>query len=111
MLARAWILLALGRVDHSRFRRLVSRECTVCEWEGQAVESAGSAVDCPWCHAPSRIVREELLVPMVVGKHPIAAALSHLGAAAGGRARAQSLSPARRREIAAAAAHARWRRR
>src|SRR5207247_1564069 len=83
MLARARILLALGAVDHSRFRRLVSRACTVCEWEGQAVESANSAVDCPWCHAPSRIVREELLVPIVVGKHPIAAALSRLGAAAG----------------------------
>jgi len=95
-------------VDHARFRRLVSRACTVCEWEGQTVESADSTVDCRWCHAPSRIVREELLVPIVVGKHPIAAALSRLGAAAGGRARAQALSPARRREIAIAAARARW---
>jgi len=96
-------------MDHPRFRRLVSRACTVCEWEGQAVESSSTVVDCPWCHAPSRIVQEDLLVPIAPGKHPIAAALSRLGAAAGGRARAQRLSPARRREIASAAARARWR--
>ena len=56
-------------------------------------------------------MHEHLLVPLTPGKHPIAAALSRLGAAAGGRARAQRLSPARRREIATAAAHARWRQR
>jgi hypothetical protein len=88
----------------------VSRKCSVCEWEGQIVEPPSSAVDCPWCHAPSRIVREELLVPIADGKHPIAAALSRLGATAGGRARAQRLSPSRRREIAIVAARARWRR-
>jgi hypothetical protein len=95
--------------DPAKFRRLVSRACTVCEWEGQAVEPPPPAGGCAWCHAPSRVVREELLVPMVPGKNPLAAALSRYGAALGGRARAQRLSPARRREIAAAAARARWR--
>jgi hypothetical protein len=93
------------------FRRLVSRACTVCEWDGLAVEQgAPPAHDCPWCHAPTRIVSEELLVPLKPGKNPLAAGLSRLGAARGGRARAERLSAARRREIARAAAHARWRR-
>jgi len=94
------------------FRRLVSRACTVCEWDGQAVEpgAARPAPGCPWCHAPTRVVREELLVPLEPGKNPLAAALSRLGAARGGRVRAERLTAARRREIARAAAHARWRR-
>jgi hypothetical protein len=93
------------------YRRLVSRTCVVCEWEGQAVEHAGQVVMCPWCHAPTRVVHQDLLVPIPPGKHPIAAALSRLGASRGGRARAERLSAARRREIARAAAEARWRRR
>ena len=93
------------------FRRLVSRACTVCEWEGQAVEQGDRpAPGCPWCHAPTRVVSEELLVPLLAGKNPLAAALSRLGAARGGRVRAERLSATRRREIARAAAHARWRR-
>jgi len=96
-------------VDAAR-RRLVTRSCNLCDWEGEAVEPAGRAVDCPWCHAPTRIVREELLVPVVAGKNPLAAALSRLGAARGGRARAERLTATRRREIARAAALARWRR-
>jgi hypothetical protein len=95
-------------LDYARFRRFVSRACTMCEWEGQAVEPPPATGECPWCHAPARVVREELLVPIVPGKNPLAAALSRTGAASGGRARAQRLSPARRREIAAAAARARW---
>ena len=90
------------------FRRFVSRGCTVCEWEGQAVERAGERAECPWCHAPTQIVREELLVPIEPGKNPLASALSRLGASLGGRARAEKLSASRRREIARAAAHARW---
>jgi hypothetical protein len=92
------------------FRRFVSRRCTVCEWEGQAVERAAQTAECPWCHAPTLIVREELLVPIEPGKNPLASALSRLGASRGGRARAERLSASRRREIARAAAHARWRR-
>jgi hypothetical protein len=96
---------------HRSLRRLVTRACTVCEWEGQAVEHAGLVAECVWCHAPTTVVQEELLVPIVPGKNPLAAALSRLGASQGGRARAERLSAARRREIARAAAQARWRRR
>ena len=92
-------------------RRLVSRACTLCEWEGVAVEQGERPTpDCPWCHAPTRVVSEELLVPITAGKNPLAAALSRLGAARGGTVRAERLSAARRREIARAAALARWRR-
>jgi hypothetical protein len=95
--------------DVEPFRRFVSRKCTVCEWDGQAVERADHKAECPWCHAPTEIVREELLVPIEPGKNPLASALSRLGAARGGRARAERLSASRRREIARAAANARWR--
>ena len=43
------------------------------------------------------------------GKNPAALALSKLGAAKGGKARAAKLSPAKRRAIAQKAAKARWR--
>jgi hypothetical protein len=41
-------------------------------------------------------------------KNPHAQALGKLGGRKGGRARAEKLSPKRRREIAAKAARARW---
>jgi len=41
-------------------------------------------------------------------KNPHAVALAKLGAAKGGRRRAEKLSPERRREIARKAAEARW---
>jgi hypothetical protein len=92
------------------FRRFVTRRCTICEWDGSGVEQPAQKAECPWCHAPTDVVREELLVPIEPGKNPLASALSRLGAARGGRARAERLSATRRREIARAAAHARWRR-
>ena len=42
------------------------------------------------------------------GKNPAAVALGRLGGKKGGRARAKSLSPKRRKEIARQAAAARW---
>ena len=42
------------------------------------------------------------------GKNPAAVALGRLGGAKGGKARAQSLSAHRRKEIAKRAAQARW---
>lgn len=42
------------------------------------------------------------------GKNPAAVALGRLGGAKGGKARAESLSPARRKAIAKKAAKARW---
>jgi len=95
------------------FRRFVSRACAVCEWEGAAVEMPGESVECPWCHAPTRIISEEALTPAAdaSAKNPHAAALGRLGGLKGGKARAERLSARRRREIARKAAEARWRRR
>lgn len=42
------------------------------------------------------------------GKNPHAVALGKLGGAKGGRARAEALTPAKRKQIAKAAAKARW---
>jgi len=46
--------------------------------------------------------------PEEEGKNPAAVALGRLGGKRGGRARAQKLSPGKRREIARKAAAARW---
>lgn len=43
------------------------------------------------------------------GKNPAAVALGRLGGKIGGKARAEKLSPERRKEIAQKAARARWR--
>ena len=43
------------------------------------------------------------------GKNPAAVALGRLGGQKGGKARAEKLTPERRREIAVKAAQARWR--
>src|SRR5437870_2837107 len=92
-------------------RRLVSRACQVCEWQGQGIETGAEPVECPWCHALTRVLSEEWLVPVVPGTNPYAAQLARLGASKGGRVRAERLSPGRRREIARKAAQARWGRR
>lgn len=44
------------------------------------------------------------------GKNPAAVALGKLGGAKGGRARAEALTPAKRKSIAKKAAAARWKR-
>ena len=95
----------------SAFRRFVSRTCLVCDWSGESVEYAPDDVACPDCHAPTRVVREELLVPITSSKNPLGSALGRLGGSKGGKTRAERLSSARRREIARAAAQARWKRR
>lgn len=46
--------------------------------------------------------------PVEDGKNPAAVALGRLGGKKGGKARADKLTPERRREIAKAAAAARW---
>ena len=46
--------------------------------------------------------------PPLNGKNPAAVALGKLGGAKGGKARAEKLSPARRKAIAKKAAKARW---
>lgn len=90
-------------------RRLVSRACVVCDWRAESVETRTQSVQCPHCFAPTKVLKQELLVPLVSGKNAVAAALSRLGAAKGGKARAENLTAARRREIARKAAAARWR--
>lgn len=71
------------------------RECDACAWKGLIDETL--ELGCPRCHAPTR-----------AGKNLAAAALGRLGGLKGGRARADILTPARRRQIARKAARARW---
>jgi hypothetical protein len=60
-----------------------------------------------------RVVQESTSEPILISsakkrKNPAAVALGRLGGKKGGRARANKLDPARRREIASDAAKARW---
>lgn len=92
---------------------LVVRRCLVCD----AVEERSEAESedligppCTRCKAPTE--RIEVLTRRSVPHepNPHAAALGRLGGLKGGPARANALSAKRRREIAKAAAQARWRR-
>jgi len=92
-------------------RKFVTRVCAVCEWNGAAVESPYSTpIDCPWCHAPTRIVREEWLFDAEELRAQ-AAAFGRMGGLKGGRSRAEGLTSHRRSDIARKAAAARWKRR
>jgi hypothetical protein len=112
---RAWIVFA--DVPHqpastAAERLEVDRKCVVCEWTGTLQEAADTPeIDgqCPACHAPTERVRVRREWEHVPNEH--AAALGRLGGLKGGPARAAALSPKRRREIARAAAAARWKRR
>lgn len=92
----------------------VLRRCLVCEFEEEVVEPEGTeeiGPPCSQCHAPTE--RVDLLERRIAPteRNPHAAALGRLGGLKGGPARAASLSPARRREIALKAARSRWKRR
>jgi hypothetical protein len=91
-------------------RHFVTRRCAVCDWAGAPVEPHGDGGDCPFCHAPTEIAREEWLID-VAEVRAQAARYGRIGGMKGGRIRAERLSPARRRDIAKKAAAARWRRR
>jgi hypothetical protein len=98
----------------SRANQIVEaeRQCLVCEWAGTVQEPADTpeiGTPCANCHAPTErtAIRRSWIRPPNVH----AAALAQLGAAKGGRARANALTPRRRQEIARAAALARWKRR
>jgi hypothetical protein len=89
----------------------VKRRCLVCDAETEVTEP--SETDqigplCEQCHAPTE--RITVLSRRVVTEplNPHAAALGRLGGLKGGPARAAALSARRRREIAQAAARARW---
>src|SRR5215216_814221 len=89
----------------------VRRRCLVCDAESEVTEPEGTdpiGPLCPQCHAPTE--RVEVLSKRVAKEapNPHAAALGRLGGLKGGPARAAALSARRRREIAQAAARARW---
>src|SRR5687768_8850002 len=90
---------------------LTVRQCLVCDvvedvWEAEDTDEIGPP--CSRCHAPTgrSQIRERRRV--VSGMNPHAAALGRLGGLKGGPARAAKLTPRRRRDIARAAARARW---
>jgi hypothetical protein len=58
--------------------------------------------------AAARVVAITTGQPVIKRKNPAAVALGKLGGSKGGMKRAANLSPERRREIAMAAARARW---
>ncbi|MBA3641471.1 MAG: hypothetical protein H0W53_19815 [Acidobacteria bacterium] len=87
------------------------RRCLVCDgedevWELEDTDQIGPL--CRVCHAPSEriAVFERRRMPAAVNPH--AAALGRLGGLKGGPARAAKLTAKRRRDIARAAARARW---
>jgi len=88
------------------------RRCLVCDaeeelWEPEASDLIGPP--CSTCHAPTeRVAVLERRRAAAAAVNPHAAALGRLGGLKGGPARAASLTPRRRRDIARAAARARW---
>lgn len=89
----------------------VRRRCLVCDWTEEVEESPDTDVigpPCSRCRAPTeriQVIASGISEPL---RNPHAAALGRLGGLKGGKARAEALSPKRRREIARAAARARW---
>ncbi len=93
------------------YEHLVVRRCLVCEctdeaWEACSTDEIGPL--CVECHAPTERLRiiERRRVARDVNPH--AATLGRLGGLKGGPARAAKLTARRRRDIARAAARARW---
>jgi hypothetical protein len=89
------------------------RRCLVCEWEETITEAEDTDVlgpTCRRCGAPTERVAVVARRVEAIARNPNASALGRLGAKQGGLARAAILSPKRRREIARAAARARWER-
>jgi hypothetical protein len=89
----------------------VRRRCLVCDAESEVVEPEATeqiGSPCPACHAPTERIATLARRTKPVAVNPHAAALGRLGGLKGGRARAASLSPERRREIASRAARRRW---
>lgn len=91
----------------------VRRRCLVCDaleevWEAADTDEIGP--QCSRCHAPTERIAELERRRVTRAVNPHAAALGRLGGLKGGPARAARLSPRRRRDIARAAARARWNR-
>jgi hypothetical protein len=93
------------------FEIRVRRQCLVCDeveelWEQAGTDQIGPA--CNKCHAPTERTAELERRHLSRALNPHAAALGRLGGLKGGPARAARLSARRRRDIARAAARARW---
>ena len=99
------------RTEDAHLELRVQRACLVCEfvdelWEpGDTDEIEGP---CSRCHAPTERVAVLERRRLRAAVNPHAAALGRLGGLKGGPARANALTAKRRREIARAAARARW---
>jgi hypothetical protein len=89
----------------------VLRRCLVCDWEGRFEELADTdaiGTACESCHAPTERIEILSRRSALQSRDVHAAELGRRGGLRGGPARASALSPERRREIAIAAARARW---
>jgi hypothetical protein len=89
----------------------VRRRCLVCETEEAVDELEGTdaiGTPCSACHAPTERIAILARRSRPAPRNPHAAALGRLGGLKGGPARAATLSPERRREIARRAARRRW---
>jgi hypothetical protein len=85
------------------------RRCLVCDFTETVDEPETTDVigpPCSRCQAPTE--RVAVLARHAAERNPHAAALGRLGGLKGGPARAAALSARRRRDIARAAARARW---
>jgi hypothetical protein len=90
------------------------RRCLVCDWQERVTEPESTDVlgaPCSRCRAPTE--RTAILASRFepATRNPHASALGRLGASRGGIARAAALTAKRRRDIARAAARARWQKR
>jgi|SRR5688572_5579091 len=89
----------------------VRRRCLVCEAEEEVVEPEGTdqiGTPCRACHAPTERLETLARRTRTAPANEHAAALGRLGGLKGGPARAATLSPERRSEIARRAARRRW---
>jgi hypothetical protein len=89
----------------------VRRRCLVCEAEEEVVEPEGTdqiGTLCRVCHAPTERIETLARRTRATPANEHAAALGRLGGLKGGPARAATLSPERRSEIARRAARRRW---
>lgn len=90
------------------------RRCLVCDFEEEVTEPEDTDVlgpACSRCRAPTERIAVHARRTESIARNPHAAALGRLGGLRGGHARAAALSPKRRRDIARAAALARWKKR
>ena len=106
-----YVTCMAGRSKRERTVLDVTRKCLVCDWEEPITEDEDTDVlgpPCSRCRAPSERTTVHARRVELIARNPHAAALGRLGGLRGGAARAAALSPRRRREIARAAALARW---